>query len=138
MAKITHSDAAPAEKVHYTFSGAEFDISGKGSFETDSPDVLLDAEVHPWLVVTYPKVELVQGAYAEQVLPQDDPMSAENYDGNDPDVARAAEEAKRADFENPVAIEAGLVQTTPVESGAVAETLAADETTKTSTKIAKG
>lgn len=134
MAKIVHSDAAPAESVHYTFAAGEFDISGKKAFTTKDPSLVAEAQVHPWLDVKIDEADLVIGSYVETVKPEDDPLSAVNSIANDPDEARKAEAAKAADF-NPVALDAGEVQTQVVETGGVAETLAADETSKTSDKV---
>lgn len=127
--KITASDLAPAEAVHYTFAGVEFDIGGSGrkTFETNDPTVVSNAESHPWLQVEYPKVELVAGSYREQVAPQDDPFTliGRTQDPNDPDAVREAEEAKSVDFGQPVVLEAGTAQTEVVVTDGVAETLAA-------------
>jgi hypothetical protein len=62
----------------------------------------------------------------------DDPLSAANSVANDPEAARAAQ-VEREDFQ-PVALDAGETQTEVVTTGAVAETLAADNTSKTSEK----
>lgn len=137
MAKIVSSEAAPSEAVHYTFAGAEFDLgSGKSaSFETNDLGVLQAAESHPWLTVEYPEVEMIAGEFREQVKPEDDPLSFVNYKGNDPEVVKADAEARlKAESAQPVAIEAGLDQTKKVVTGDVAETLAAVDTPKTSTK----
>lgn len=136
MAKIVHSEAAPAEAVHYSFAGVEFDLSGKKSYESDDPIVLANAAAHPWLSVQYPAVDVVAGAYVEQLAPEADHLSAagQKVNPNDPEVARAAEEAKRESTDNPVAIDAGETQTKAVETDGVAETLAADDTSKTSSK----
>lgn len=134
MAKIVHSEAAPAESVHYNLAGVEFDLSGTKSYETLDPAVISNALAHPWLDVKYDKVDVVQGAYVDQIRPEDDPLSAVNSVANDPEAARAAEAEKAAAFGQPVALDAGLDQKKVVETGPVAETLAADETSKTSTK----
>lgn len=105
MAKIVHSDLAPAEVVHYSLAGAEFDLGGrKKAFETDDREVISDARVHPWLSVE---------------------ADASN--------APAADDAPVEETQ-PVAIDAGLDQTKSVTTDEVAETLAADETSKTSNK----
>lgn len=132
MAKIVHSDTAPSEAVHYSIGSVDFDLSGRKSYETKDPSVISAAEVHPWLTVQYDKVEVVQGAYREQVRPEDDPMVGPSL-ANDPEEARKAEAAKDAQFQ-PVALDAGEKQTDVVETGVVAETLAADDSSKTSMK----
>lgn len=148
MAKIVSSDLAPSEAVHYVLGNTEFDIGGSGkgsskSYETDDPVVLSDAEVHPWLAVEYDPVEQVAGAYVEQLAPQNDHLSVlgETVHPNDPDAAQAAEEAKaEAVGDTLTAVEAGKPQTEAVTAGgqgdapAVAETLAADPTSKTEDK----
>ncbi len=56
MAKITHSELAPAEKVVYTLANEQFELTAKGTYESDDPVVLANAETHPWLAVEYPEV----------------------------------------------------------------------------------
>jgi hypothetical protein len=56
MAKITHSELAPAEKVVYTLANEQFELTAKGTYESDDPIVLSNAEAHPWLSVEYPEV----------------------------------------------------------------------------------
>lgn len=130
MPKIVSSEAAPAEAVHYSFAGVEFDLAGRSkSYETDDVAVLTAAETHPWLRVERAKVDIVQGAYVDQIAPKDDPMSALNSVANNPDEARKVEEEKVGG--QLVAIDAGEVQTESVVTGQVAETLAADESSKT-------
>lgn len=139
MAKISHSDSAPAEKVHYTFANAEFDLSGSSTYETEDASLLASAEAHPYLKVTREPVEVVQGAYRQQLRPEEDHLSGVGgINPNDPDEARKAEEAKRVALDNPVALDAGLTQTKPVEVSGTAVTLAADETSKTHDKTEKG
>lgn len=132
MAKIVPSDNAPSETVHYTFAGAEFDLggSGKGSkraYESTDPTILSNAEAHPWLAVERPEVQPVSGAYVEQIAPEDDPLSAVNDNANDPEAVKATEDAKLTDSGgSPTAVDAGLDQDKVVETGGVAETIAAD------------
>jgi hypothetical protein len=134
MAKIVHSAAAPAEPVRYSLGNAEFELSGRTkSYETNDPTVLANAESHPWLEVQRDKVELVRGAYAQSLRPEDDHLSAINSKANDPEAVKAAQQAEE-DF-TPVAIEAGLNQTDKVINDGIAETLAADPTSKTSDKV---
>lgn len=135
MAKIVHSDTAPAETVHYSFAGGEFDLGGRSKrFETDDAGLIAGAEAHPWLTVEYDVVEPIQGAYREQLLPEEDAMSAVNSIANDPEEARKAEQAKMEQTDNPVAVDAGETQTEVVTTSEVAETLAADPTSKTAKK----
>lgn len=129
MAKILSSEAAPSEKVHYTFGTVEFDLGGnaKQSFETNDRDALANAEAHPWLTVEREQVELVSGSYVEQLKPEDDHLTAvgAEIDANDPDEVRKAEEAKADTHVEPVALDAGEDQGEAVATGHVAETLAA-------------
>lgn len=135
MATISPNDSAPAEVVHYTFAAGDFKLGGRSKkYETDDPALISEAYTHPWLTVEEPVVEPVVGSYVEQVAPADDPMSRVNYTGNDPEMARAAEEAKAEGRENLVGIQAGLTQTEVVEAGPIAQTLAADPDSKTSEK----
>ncbi len=97
MATISPNDYAPAEVVHYTFAGGDFKLGGRTKkYETDDLAIITEAHTHPWLTVEVPVVEPVVGAYVEQISPKDDPMSAMNYTGNDPENARAAERDKVA------------------------------------------
>lgn len=56
MAKITHSELAPAEKIVYTLANEQFELTAKGTYDTDDAIVLGNAEAHPWLSVEYPEV----------------------------------------------------------------------------------
>ncbi len=79
---------------------AEFDLGGKNkSYKTDNAELISSAQTHPWLNVIYEPLEIVQGAYVEQVAPADDPMSGVGSLANDPDAARATEAAKAAAFD---------------------------------------
>lgn len=130
MAKIVHSEAAPSEAVHYSFAGVEFDLGGRRKgFESDDPAVLANAEAHPWLSVQRPEVELVAGAYVEQLAPADDHLTiaGREVDPNDPDEAKKAEDAKADEFAVGAAIDAGLDQDEVVETDGVAQTVAADK-----------
>lgn len=136
MATISPNDSAPRESVHYLFATGDFKLGGHSKkYETDDPALIAEAKAHPWLSVEVPEVDRVAGAYVEQVSPADDPMSRLNYHGNEPEVARAAEAAKVAAKENIVGIESGLDQNVPETVGPVAQTLAADPTSKTSDKV---
>lgn len=141
MAKIVSSDAAPLEAVHYALGQSDFDLGGGGkkTYETDDASVIAAATEHPWLDVEVEPVELVQGAYVNLLAPEDDHLSAagQTINPNDPDEVRKAEEAKAEEFSHPVAIEAGLEQSKPVTTTGVevAETLAADDTSKTFDKV---
>jgi hypothetical protein len=57
MAKITHSELAPAEKVVYTLANEQFELTAKGTHETDDPIVISNAIAHPWLEVEHDAVE---------------------------------------------------------------------------------
>jgi hypothetical protein len=127
MAKIVHSDAAPSEKVRYSFAGVDFELGGKSSsFESNDPEVLGNAETHPWLTVERDAGEVVHGEYRDYLDPKDDALSAVNSVANDPDAARAALPSAQDDEAQPAAIEAGRDQGEKVEVGGVSETVAAD------------
>lgn len=74
MATIKLSDSAPDEAVHFSFVGAEFDLEGSGTYETDSPEAIDNAQAHPWLTV--------EVDHAGDADPR--PEDAEDYDPNDP------------------------------------------------------
>lgn len=125
MAKIVQSDAAPSESVRYSLAGVSFEIGGKSKeFETTDPDVLGNAEAHPWLDVKRDAEEVIKGEYRDYLAPEDDALSAVNSIANDPDAVRAA--LPSAEEDQPTAIESGRDQEKKVEVGGVAETLAAD------------
>lgn len=139
MAKITHSDLAPDEVVHYDLAGVEFVLggSGKASYETDDRAVLTSAEIHPWLSVEYPKVDLIQGQVRWNLAdhPELDPLSGVGPNAGiayDPEEIQKVEEAKAEASKSPLAIDANLDQGEAItvgEEGAVPVdvTLAADE-----------
>lgn len=135
MARIVPSEAAPAEAVHYSLAGHSFDLGGsKGkSYESNDTAVLAEAEVHPWLTVQRDAAEVVRGNYVDHLKPEDDVLSAINSVANDPKAAKDAQKATQ-DTVVPVAIDANEPQTQVVKTGTVAETLAADPTSKTSEK----
>jgi hypothetical protein len=97
MPTIVPSSSAPSETIHYSFATAEFDLGGKTkTYKTDDPQLISSAVIHPWLQVNYDPVEVVQGSYIEQIAPEDDPLSGVGSLANDPDAARATEDAKAA------------------------------------------
>lgn len=52
MAKITKSDDAPKDAVHFSFGQVEFDLkTAKASFETSDAAVIAGAVANPWLSV---------------------------------------------------------------------------------------
>lgn len=71
MATITLSDKAPTGEgpASFSFPEGDFTLEGKGSYETDNPGLISNANAHPWLDVAVPVVE-------EEV--------ADDYDENDP------------------------------------------------------
>lgn len=135
MARIVLSDLAPTgESLHFSLANTDFDIGGSGkgtkkSYDTSDRAVLANAEVHPWLSVEYDEAEQVGGEFLDnQVAPEDDPLSAAGPNANipfDPDEIRKVENAKRG-VTDAVAIDAGKDQDEVVETGGVAETVAAD------------
>ena len=136
MAKIVSSNLAPAEKVHYAFGGASFDLDEKGSFVTDDPALLAEAQVHPWLSVEYDKAEVVSGTFVERLDPKTDPLSNQHPDFKlafDPKAVKAA--LVEADAEVATAIDPAEKQTKVVTDGPVNKTVAAD--TKATAKAEK-
>lgn len=130
MAKIVLSESAPSEAVHFVFGTAEFDLGGrKKSYETNDADLLSNAAAHPWLSVERDPVELLSGAYVDQLAPADDHLSllGQDVNPNDPDAVQAAEESKASDAGTLTGIDAGKDQSDPVVTGGIAETLAADD-----------
>lgn len=124
MAKIVLSDEAPqGEAVTFSLGNAE---PFQAPHETDDQVLIASAAVHPWLEVERDaEEEFAVEAPEQHIKPADDALSAQNSVAFDPDeVAKAREEAAEV---NPVAIDAGLDQSEPVETGGVAETLAADD-----------
>jgi hypothetical protein len=107
MAKISHSDDAPKEQIHYTFAGAEFDLGGrKKSYDTEDLSVIQSAQGHPWLVVEFPEdPEGSVGTFVDGLAPEDDAFSFINDQSNVPEVAEAAEEAKADDDINPAPLD---------------------------------
>lgn len=130
MPKIVSSDLAPAEKVHYDFGVASFDLTEKGSFETTDPAVLAEAAVHPWLSVEYGKVEVISGTFTPpSVRPEDDPLSAQHPDAKlafDSKAVKAALAEHDARVGNPTAIDVALDQDKNIVEGDVSKTVAAD------------
>lgn len=57
MAKITASELHPAETVIHALANVDFKLTAKGTYETDDPIVLSNAESHPWLTVEYDAAE---------------------------------------------------------------------------------
>jgi hypothetical protein len=93
MATISHNDLAPAEAVHYSLAGAEFDLEGSDTFETDDHEVIRNAVAHPWLQIEYAEVapgdEPVQPVVVE--FPQTAvqaglPQTEQHFTGEDADV----------------------------------------------------
>lgn len=136
MARILPNDLAPDEVVHYSFAGVEFDLGAGDAYETEDRQVLGNADVHPWLTVEYPQVEVIGGEVRRTLAdrPDLDALSGMGPNANDPydpEKIAATEAAKAEARKNPVALDAALDQGTPVavESADrhVAVTLAADE-----------
>lgn len=116
MATIRPNDHAPSDEVTYTLPGATFELAPGGSYESDDRVVLSDAEAHPWLEVEYPVlVDESESRESRSVPYEDDALSAPNSLAFDPDaVAKAhADEV----VTNPTAIDSGLDQGEPAESG---------------------
>lgn len=139
MGKITLSELAPAEAVHFSFAGVEFDLSGNKNFISEDDAVLSDAQAHPWLNVEFDEVEVVSGEYRNHLRPEDDGLSRSGraINPNDPAEVFKVEQAKLGNTVEvmPVAIDAGKDQHDSVITGGFAETLAADPDSKTHDKV---
>lgn len=78
MAKIVHSEAAPAGEVSYSLGIAEFKLGGKNpSFSTSDYTVISDALVHPWLSVEDDSTPAVQTVKAQTSGKSSDPIDTE-------------------------------------------------------------
>jgi hypothetical protein len=55
MASINLSAAVPegTDSVHFIFGPEQFDVSRGTAFDTTDPDILANANNHPWLTVSY-------------------------------------------------------------------------------------
>lgn len=137
--KISLSDLAPKESTDFNLGGAEvFTLSGKKVYQTDDEVVISAADAHEWLTVERPvAADSPFGGFREPLAPQDDHLSSlgSPINPNDPDEAAKAEAAKlQAEGVN-VSIDVNKAQSEPVlVADKVAETLAADDTSKTSSK----
>jgi hypothetical protein len=136
QSKISLSDLAPNEEIRFSLGGAEeFALSGKKNYQTDDEAVISSANAHAWLKVERPVAENPLGGFREQLAPEEDHLSTlgSPNNPNDPDEAAKAEAAKLEAEGVNVSIDANKNQSEPViVDDAVAETLAADETSKTS------
>jgi hypothetical protein len=130
MATIVPSKEAPSEDVVYGFAATDsFTLGPNGSFETDDRQAIAEAQVHPWLTVEVEKGTSGKGNYRDDsVAPKDDALSAQNSIAFDPEEVEKANKAAEGQETAPVAIDAGLKQTTKKKEGGIAETLAADPT----------
>jgi hypothetical protein len=121
MAKIVLSDTAPKGHKRFTLGAEEVEVP----FETNDTDILSNASVHPWLVVEGPEGADAPPSYVT-TLPRDaDALSAINSIANDPKEVEKALKAREAAAVARVAIDADLDQKKKVETGGVAETVAA-------------
>lgn len=127
MAKIVQSDTAPSESVRYSLAGVDFELEGEGSFESNDPAVLSNAEAHPWLDVERDEKDVVHGEYRDYLAPEDDALSAANSVANDPKAARDALPSAQGEDVQPAAVESGRDQDKRVEVAGISETLAADD-----------
>jgi hypothetical protein len=96
MATITFNGLQPAdqEDFRFVFASGGFDLTAKGSYETDDPTLIANAAVHPWLLVAYPPVDP-----ADEVVPDpNDPHQTPEADhlsvNASPESIAAAEAAQ--------------------------------------------
>lgn len=134
MAKITLSDLAPSEAVHFSFAEGDFTLGGKSdakSYESDDRALLSNAEAHPWLQVEYDEGDAAP-VYPDTTLPPtEDNQSAQGPVAHIPfDVAaiKEFEDSKHPGEVPTLAIDAGLDQSEKIVEGDAAKTLAADPT----------
>lgn len=134
MAKITLSDLAPSEAVHFSFGEDDFTLGGKSdakSYESTDRALLSNAVAHPWLEVEYDAGDAAP-VYPDTTLsPTEDQQSALGPVANVPfDVAaiKELEDSKHPDEVATLAIDAGLDQDEKLVEGDAAKTLAADPT----------
>lgn len=123
MARITKSDAAPADAKHFSLANVEFDLSGSAAYETDDSTVIANARSNPFL-----KVEEDTVAPAQQVA-EVDPLDPHRNPSADHLSTLASPSAVKAAEANESAIReaAGLNDSFAVSDGAptIAETLEA-------------
>ncbi len=103
MAKITLSDKAPEGAKLFSLASDEIEVP----FETNDPEILSNAGVHPWLKV---ERDVETDEFVQQgapVFPADDPA---NSLANDPEAVAAERERREIAFGEPTAIDAGLDQ----------------------------
>lgn len=126
MAKIVLSEEAPqGEAVTFSLGNAE---PFEAPFESDDPVLLAGAEAHPWLTVERDAEDVNKVEAPEQhVRPEDDSQSAVNSVAFDAEAVAKAREDAAAVADNRLAVDSALDQDEPVETGGVAETLAADD-----------
>jgi hypothetical protein len=134
MAKISLNDHAPSgETVSFSLANAETFELGAGAkkfFETDDPDLISNANAHPWLQVEVATDVPAPNFHEPAVRPEDDTLGRFGPNArlaNDPDEVKKANDARAADDVQPLAVQAGLDQDKEVVTGEVAETLAADD-----------
>jgi hypothetical protein len=94
-ATISPSDLAPAETVHYSFAGSEFDLDAGGTYETDNEELIGGAIAHPWLVVERQAEEAVDEDGAPLVV--EFPHTAIEAGLDQKDVEFAGEEDRIAE-----------------------------------------
>lgn len=122
MAKIVLSDTAPEGAKKFSLASAEIEVP----FETNDNEILSNARQHPWLSVEEPKASTeAPPSYVNHLDPKDDALSALNSIANDPDEVKKALEAREDRTVARVALNADLDQQKKVETGGVAETVAA-------------
>lgn len=122
MARITKSDRAPQEPLHFTFGTTEFDLADAGSvFETDDPSVIATARANMNLKVEdETSTTIVVAAEKDMLDPHQNPAA-------DHLSAQASPAAVSAAVSNEKAIKAaaGLDITAPSDKPTVPETLQA-------------
>jgi hypothetical protein len=127
MATIRPNDNAPADSVNYIFPLETFELAAGGSYETENQNTISAAVSHPWLEVEYPEMPELSVADVVRGVPYEkDVLAAPNSLAFNADAVRQAIEERKREADSHTALDAGLDQGEPVETGGVAETLAAD------------
>lgn len=97
MATITFNGLQPAdqEDFHFVFANGGFDLTAKGSYETDDPTLIANAAVHPWLSVAYPQVDPADAVVPDPNDPHQSPEADHLSVNASPESIAAAEAAQK-------------------------------------------
>lgn len=101
MATITFSARVPegTGAVHFVFPTVDFDLDVGGSYETDDPNAIANASVHPWLVVEVDPESVVAPAPPDLNDPHQTPSADHLSAAASPEAVEAAQKAQDAQTE---------------------------------------